>query len=187
MLSLVRGGRTAERAVEWFRSMPSVERAGGTTVKVLYGIQSTGRIAISDDIVLLPFNDLPQSKTRDWLIDQHERANESPSVQGFMAPPSSALVRPGIVEPILVEDPIDRATLPPAIWFTDLNEAARLLTLVRSSMVHRGNIDNEYNLDGAKVPAHEIVEAVALICVEAIRAFLEMGAIPNDWRSIRLR
>jgi hypothetical protein len=64
-------------------------------------------------------------------------------------------------------------------------EVKRLYDM-RSSMVHSGSVKNEYRLDGASVPAHEIVEVVDVICTEAIRAILGMGEIPDDWRDIEL-
>ena len=64
-------------------------------------------------------------------------------------------------------------------------EVKRLYDM-RSSMVHSGSVKNEYRLDGVSVPAHEIVEVVDVICTEAIRAFLSMGEIPDDWRDIEL-
>jgi hypothetical protein len=57
---------------------------------------------------------------------------------------------------------------------------------MRSSMVHTGNVKNEYSLDEVKASAHDIVEAVDVICTEAIRKFLRMGGIPADWRAIEL-
>ncbi len=63
----------------------------------------------------------------------------------------------------------------------------RRLYDMRSGMVHTGNIRNEYLIDGDRVPAHEIVEAVDEVCVEAIKVFLKAGQIPADWRPIELR
>jgi hypothetical protein len=63
----------------------------------------------------------------------------------------------------------------------------RRLYDMRSGMVHTGGIKNDYPLDAERVPAHEIVEAVDEVCVEAIRAFLKAGQIPTDWRPIELR
>lgn len=62
----------------------------------------------------------------------------------------------------------------------------RSLYNMRSSMVHTGNADNKYDMDGVKISAHEIVENVDLICIEAIRKFFAMGRIPSDWREIEL-
>jgi hypothetical protein len=64
-------------------------------------------------------------------------------------------------------------------------EVKRLYDM-RSSMVHSGSVKNEYLLDWARVSAHEIVEAVDVICTEAIRAFLGKREIPDDWRNIEL-
>ena len=53
-------------------------------------------------------------------------------------------------------------------------------------MVHTGSVKSEFSLDAVKVSALEIVEAVDLVCTEAIRAFLRTGGIPDDWRAIEL-
>jgi hypothetical protein len=62
----------------------------------------------------------------------------------------------------------------------------RRLYDMRSSMVHTGNVKNEYNLDDVKASAHDIVESVDVLCTEAIRAFIRLGGIPEDWRPIEL-
>ena len=57
---------------------------------------------------------------------------------------------------------------------------------VRSKMVHTGSAKDESNVDGVKRTAHDVVEAVDVVCTEAIRRFLAMGSIPEDWRDIEL-
>ena len=47
-------------------------------------------------------------------------------------------------------------------------------------------VKNKYTLDDVKASAHNIVEAVDVICTEAIRAFLRSGGIPADCRAIEL-
>ena len=325
MLSLVRGGRGADAAVAWLRKAPSITRGSGGAVKLLYGVQCARSIAVTEDIVLLPFSEVPQSTIREWIVTEHERANEFSLVHGFTAAPSAALYRAGTVEPIFVDASRDLHSSAPSTWFNDMDDAARLLALIpkaipieaahwfhyddpdvamlgqfglsrqgpelrpimtgapvdvavadvagifaaykklkesdkgrvnlaldrimrsrcqfvsgnraidiaialevlfmnvdrdehsykislraarllrrdlktrrrtflevkrlydmRSSMVHSGSVKNEYRLDGVSVPAHEIVEVVDVICTEAIRAFLSMGEIPDDWRDIEL-
>jgi hypothetical protein len=283
------------------------------------------RVAVTDEIVLLPFAEIPQSSILDWVTSEHDRANESPVVHGFTAAPSAALFRAGIVDPIFRDTSGQWQDEPPATWFNDLDDAARLLALIpraipleaahwihyndpdtallgqfgltrqgseirptnftppvevtaavvdgifvgyrqmkatdrervnlalermirsrcqfvsgnkaidlaialevlfmnadrdehsykislrasrllkpdiqsrkraflevrrlydmRSAMVHTGNVKNEYSMDEVKASAHDIVEAVDVICTEAIRAFLRMGGIPVDWRAVEL-
>lgn len=62
----------------------------------------------------------------------------------------------------------------------------RRLYDMRSSMVHTGHVKDEYSLDATKVSAHAIVEAVDVVCTEAIRTFLSLGGIPSDWRPTEL-
>jgi hypothetical protein len=325
MLSLVRNGSSPDAAVAWLRRVPSMTAGSGGAIKLLYGIQCAQRIAITSDIVLLPFAEVPASSIMDWIVSEHERANESPVVHGFTIAPSAALFRPGVVEPLFRDASGDFQNEPPAVWFNDLDDAARLLALIpraipieaahwfhyddpdvallgnfglsrqgpeirttmvtapvevtaaavdgvftayrqlkksdqqrinlalermirarcqfvsgnraidlaialevlfmnterdehsykismraarliqadslarqrvfmevrrlydmRSSMVHTGQVKNEYSLDATKVSAHEIVEAVDVVCTQAIRAFLRLGGIPGDWRPTEL-
>ncbi len=321
MLSLVRRGRGADAAVAWLRKVPSMTRGSGGAVKLLYGVQCVSPVAVTDDIVLLPFAKLPSSSMLDWIVREHERANESPVVHGFTAAPSAALFRAGVVDPIFRDTSGDWQDRPPATWFNELDDAARLLAVIpkaipmeaahwfhyddpdidllgqfgltrqgpeirpiiaagpieitaaalngvlssyyqlkksdkdrvnlalerivrsrcqfvsgnraidlaialevlfmnadrnehsykislraarllrsdiqerkrtflqvrrlydmRSAMVHTGNVKNEYGLDDVKMSAHDIVEDVDVLCTEAIRAFLQLGGIPSDWR-----
>ena len=57
---------------------------------------------------------------------------------------------------------------------------------IRSKMVHMGGASNECKVDGVKRATHDIVEAVDVVCTEAIRRFLSIGGIPEDWRDIEL-
>ena len=57
---------------------------------------------------------------------------------------------------------------------------------IRSGMVHTGSADNESNVDGVKRTAHDVVEVVDVVCTDAIRKFLAMGSIPENWRDIEL-
>lgn len=325
MLSIVRSGRGSDAAVAWLRLAPSITRGSGGAVKLLYGVECAQAIPLTNEIRLLPFSEVPPSSTLDWIVSEHARANESPVVHGFTVAPSAALFRPGVVEPIFRDTSEDLQNQPPATFFSDLDDAARLLALIpkmipreaahwfhyddpdvallgdfgltrqgielqptmvtapvevtaesmagvvsayrklaksdmervnlaldrivrsrcqfvtgnraidlaivlevlfmnadrdehsykislraarllrddvlarqrtfqevrrlyemRSTVVHTGSAKNEYNVDGTKVSAHEIVEAVDIVCTEAIRAFLRLGGIPSDWRAIEL-
>jgi hypothetical protein len=325
MLSVVRKGRPPDAVVAWLRRVPSIAAGSGGAIKLLYGVQCAQRIAITNDIALLPFAEVPASSIMEWIYSEHERANESSLVHGFTEAPSAALFWPGVVEPLFRDASENFQSQPPATWFSDLDDAARLLALVpraipieaahwfhyddpdvallgnfglsrqgpelrpttanvpvevtaaavdgvfaayrllkksdqrrinlalermirarcqfvsgnraidlaialevlfmntdggehsykislraarliredsaarqrvfmdvrrlydmRSSMVHTGHVKNEYSLDVTKVTAHEIVEAVDVVCTETIRAFLRLGGIPSDWRSTEL-
>jgi hypothetical protein len=134
MLSMVRSGRTPGDAVAWLRKAPSITEGIGGAVKLLYGIQCEQRVAITQDIALLPFPDIPKSSILDWILSEHERANESPLVNGFTAGPSAALFRKGVVAPIFRDSNSDWQSEPPAMWFRDLDVAARLLALVPKAL-----------------------------------------------------
>jgi hypothetical protein len=73
---------------------------------------------------------LPPSDTTDRIVAEHERANEFPIVHGFTVGPAAALFRPGAIESMFSDSPADLRGQPPAIWFDDLDDAARLLALM---------------------------------------------------------
>jgi hypothetical protein len=128
MLQIVRNGRSAEQAVTWLRKAHETTRGVGGAVKALYGVKCSERIALSEDVVLLPYSEL-QSETSKWIMDEHERANEARLLHGFTLSPRALLYRPGTIEPLFIASPIDYSKAPPATWFDDLDTAALLLAL----------------------------------------------------------
>lgn len=130
MLNIAKtAGRSAAEAVAWFRRIPSITRGVGGAVKALYGVRCTERIAMSDDVVLLPYLELPPSETRDWVLREHEKANESLLLYGFTVAPQAALYRPGTVEPFFLPPGHDFTKTQPASWSEDLETAALLLAM----------------------------------------------------------
>lgn len=129
MLSIVRSGRGSDAAVAWLRRAPSITRGSGGAVKMLYGVECAQAIPLTNEIRLLPFAEIPPSSIVDWIVSEHVRANESPVVHGFTVAPSAALFRPGVVEPIF-RDTGDWQNQTSATWFSDLDDAARLLALI---------------------------------------------------------
>jgi hypothetical protein len=104
MLSMVREGRSAAEAVAWLKKAVTITRGVGGAVKALYGVTCIEPIALADDIVLLPFSQLPQSETRDWILEEHDRANSSRHfiAHNYTAPPHAALYRIGTFEPLFI-------------------------------------------------------------------------------------
>ena len=131
MLNIARAGKTATQAVGWFRKIPSITRGVGGAIKALYGITCTERIAMSDDVVLLPYRELPPSDTRDWILAEHDRANHSLGVHGITAPPQAALYRAAVVEPFF--SPFRQTSAESATWFEDLDTASLLLAMTPKS------------------------------------------------------
>ena len=130
MLQLVREGRTPAQAVAWFLKASAATRGVGGAVKALYGVQCSKRIELSDDVWLIPYGEIPQSETRDWVLQQHLKANDSSHMHGFTVPPRAALYRPGTLESMWLTDPArDFSKDPPMPWFDDLDTATLLLAL----------------------------------------------------------
>lgn len=62
-------------------------------------------------------------------------------------------------------------------------EVKRIYDL-RSAMVQTGRAHDNYNVNGAKRSAHDLVETVDVHCINAIRNIF--GGISEDWREIEL-
>jgi hypothetical protein len=146
MLHLVRSGRSAEQAIAWLRKAHETVRGVGGAVKALYGVKCSERIALSDDVLLLPYSELPPSETRDWVLNEHERANDARLLHGFTLSPRAVLYRPGTVEPLFILSPFECSKAPSASWFDDLDSAALLLALtpraIPSEVAHWFNYDD---------------------------------------------
>jgi hypothetical protein len=145
MLHMVRSGRSPQEAVAWLRKAHSTTRAVGGAVKALYGVKCSERIALSDDVVLIPYSEL-RSETLKWIMDEHERANDARLLHGFTLAPRAVLYRPGAVESVFIAAPYDYSNLPTATWFDDLDTAALLLALtpkaVPSEVAHWLHFDD---------------------------------------------
>ncbi len=130
MLRIARDTGEPAAGVAWFRKASSVKGASGGAVKALYGVTCSGPVPMTDTVVLLPFLSVPASEIREWIIADHERANEVVSLRGFRPFPSTALYRAGTLEPVFAESMAKPSDSPAAAWFDELDEAALLLALV---------------------------------------------------------
>jgi hypothetical protein len=122
-------GKTAAEAVAWMRKIPLVTRGVGGAIKALYGVKCTERIALSDDVVLLPYLELPPSETRGWIFQEHDRANDARVLHGLTMAPWAALYRAGTAEPFFSPHGYDFTKAPQTRWLEDLDTAALLLAL----------------------------------------------------------
>jgi hypothetical protein len=52
-----------------------------------YGVQCRERIALSEDVVLIPYSELLSSETSEWILNKHESANDARLLYGFTIPP----------------------------------------------------------------------------------------------------
>ncbi len=95
---------------------------------------------MAEDVALMPFSELPQSETRDWILEDRARGNDARLLMGYISPPSAALYRAGTVEPIFIPPgtTIDHSKVPPAIWFDELNIVALLLALTPKAAPSEG-------------------------------------------------
>ena len=126
--------RTADgaTAVAWFRKVRSINRGTGGAVKALYGVKCSERIALSHEVALVPFLELPSSTMRDYVQSQYnnQAALGTYGFRGFILPPLAALYRAGTIEPLDANELEDYATTEPATWFAELDAAALLLALI---------------------------------------------------------
>jgi hypothetical protein len=132
MLQAARDTGDAGAVVSWFRKIPILLRgsAKGGAVKALYGVECTELIRLSNDITLMPFDQLAASSTRDWLIKIHDEHDMMFSPQGFVPPPRAAICRAGTIDKLTVDHHEDFTKTPPSTWFRELDTAAAVLALV---------------------------------------------------------
>jgi hypothetical protein len=57
---------------------------------------------------------------------------------------------------------------------------------LRSAMVHTGRGKDWFTVNGVRRTAHDLVEAVDVVCTQAMRQILARGAIPDDWHDVEL-
>jgi Apea-like HEPN len=132
MLQIARDTRDPVAAVAWLRIIPRLEEGRGGAVKTLYGVKCSERVALSDDIVLIPFSDLSASSMRSYVLDQYRGDTGTPGFRAFIQPPYAALYRAGTIKPLTVGSDFSKGA--PATWFEDLNTAALLLALVPTAV-----------------------------------------------------
>jgi Apea-like HEPN len=132
MLQASRDTGDPAAVVSWFRKIPTLLRGSaiGGAVKALYGVECTEVIQLSNDITLMPFDQLAASSTRDWLIKIHDEPGMMCSPQGFVPPPRAGLCRAGTIDKLTVDHNEDFTKAPPVSWFRELDTAAAVLALV---------------------------------------------------------
>lgn len=185
-------GRTAGEAVAWLRKIPHVTRGVGGAVKAVYGVKCAERIALSDDVVLIPILELPPSETRDWILQEHDRANEARGLHGFTIAPWAALYRAGVVEPFFSPHGYDSAKSPQAAWFADLETAGLLLALtpraVPAEAAHWMHFDDpelgllsNFGITSgvSEFPSHFRMSELTLVTEESARGLL------TAWRGMK--
>jgi hypothetical protein len=91
-------------------------------------------VALSDDIVLMPFSELPVSSMQNYVLDRYRDDVATPGFRAFIQPPFAALYRAGTIKPLSVSVGRDNSKGPPATWFEDLDSAALLLALVPTAV-----------------------------------------------------
>jgi hypothetical protein len=85
-----------------------------------------GPVAFSDDLVLLPSRDVPQSRMRDHVLNRL-----SSSIEAQPRRPTAAFYRKGVIAPVFVDSGLANGSqLQPRIWFEEILDATRLLTLI---------------------------------------------------------
>lgn len=130
MLAIARETGDPSAAVAWLRKVFATKQVTFGAVKALYGVKCSGRITLSDKIVLMPFAELPASQTRAWIIQDHNAANErGGGLHGFTQHPAAALFRVGDTRPLFEVFTPTLQTPSTNAWFDELDEATRLLAL----------------------------------------------------------
>ena len=101
--------RGAGAAVEWLTKVLSTKKARGFVVQALRGIRVASVTSLVDDIDLVPFDALPDSRQKQGLSVSSHAPHQAIPIYAFELP-SAALVVPIEIEPFLVES--DKADTP---------------------------------------------------------------------------
>jgi hypothetical protein len=88
------------QAVEWLKKVISTEFADGFCIMLLWGLEVNERVELTNDISLMPINDLPESKNKDWAVKEENWFSFLPNstLLGF---PKCALVKRIKIQPFL--------------------------------------------------------------------------------------
>jgi hypothetical protein len=125
MLKVARDTGNSNFAMDWIRKVSAATQAKGGAVSALYGVTCHKEIRFSDNLMLLPYLDLPPSPTRDFVL--HRERSE---FDGTPRRPTAALYRTGTVNPLFVAENADLEGVQPALWYEEIIDATRLLTLI---------------------------------------------------------
>jgi hypothetical protein len=94
-------GESPKDAVQWLERIIAIERAEGYSAMALWGVAVKAPVDLGHDVVLMPFAALPASPSKAWFTAQRDRP-----LRGFLphilsSPPTAAIVRREVVEPVL--------------------------------------------------------------------------------------
>jgi hypothetical protein len=90
-------------AVDWIEKIFRTNRAEGLRTTLIWGIKVTERMMLADNIEIVPFLELPDSKYKQLFQNQnYTRPMLWPGARMFKAPESALLART-IIEPLLIE------------------------------------------------------------------------------------
>lgn len=129
MLKVARDTGSAQSALAWLRKVSVAVEVNGGAVSALHGVTCQDRVQFSDELVLLPYLDLPQSPTRDFVLGR-----EKDPLFGIPRRPTAAFYRAGRINPLFVEQEKSLEELQPTLWYREIVDATRLLTLVPSTV-----------------------------------------------------
>ena len=94
--ALVHQGRRrgADAAVEWRQKILSTRKARGFNVQALYGIRVASVTPLVDDINLIPFDALPDSRQKQGVLEDPSLSPHHPTPFYAFTKPSAALIVP---------------------------------------------------------------------------------------------
>lgn len=136
LLERVRSGRPAIEAIQWLQRIVTIPKAAGYCALALRGIEINEAVHLGFDMELLPYEALPDSRTKEWIA----RPRDHSGYPGFfssmlMFPPKVAILRRCEISPVFFstsgEEPPQKAD--PLQNQRMLEDAMLALTLVGPS------------------------------------------------------
>ena len=105
LLRFVEDGGTAEAAVQWIENLLRTPAADCLHITSLWGVTVSATIELANDFSLVPFHELPESKTKDWIYECASAVISNPLVPRFFTDtPPAALVKRFSAAPFVTAD-----------------------------------------------------------------------------------
>ena len=122
---------SALEAIEWFKKVVTTEGADGLYITAMWNFPVSSEIHIADNISLLPFDELPESRQKKMFLENQPGTSLISSILNWIKP-SSALVYKYHVKPFLL-DPDDADSSEYSRINAEVDDILHLLVLVGPS------------------------------------------------------
>ena len=200
LVSEARRRQSAEAAVRWLQKVLHAEKGEGLLVCTLWGANPSQSTRLLEDVDLLPFQSLPDSRQKEMMTTPSVPSSQgSPRIFGWNSP-TAALVKRVEVRPFLLIEPFQEQAIATTNFndgFAELNDTRLCLALTGPTALIPGPSWFQYvdpDLEAALLgPAtsYSYQEVIPLIAPDAIELDLSGAsdlvqafmALEEKWKS----